>query len=153
MARTRGASSGSPSPQSRNPMAPRCSVLGPGHKGFQLHGGRGPLGLRLLLSRPGWPLLPSLMSSEPRAGLAVDVTLGRSCYLQEFCLMGATVKRTQAERAEGPQDDLIPPSVRQRDVPSGLRLDTRVGLRGPPGRGFSLAGGMRSCGESRSVWS
>lgn len=43
---------------------------------------------------------------------------GRSCYLQEFCLMGAT---------------------------SGLRLDSRAGLRGAPRRGFSLVGGRRSC--------
>lgn len=26
---------------------------------------------------------------------------GESCYLQEFCLIGATVERTQAEGAEG----------------------------------------------------
>lgn len=113
-----------------------------------------PWPLIFLWSRLGWPWLPSLVSQSP--GLGWQWTFipgrGRCCYLQ-FCLLGDTVERTQAEGAGGPQEDPIPPRVGQTDLPSGLRLDTRAGLRGAPGRGCPLAGDMRSCGESRSAGS
>lgn len=66
--------------------------------------------------------------------------------------MGATVEKTQAERLRSHRKTSSHPGG-ETDVPSGLRLDSSAGLRGAPRRGFSLVGGRRSYGESRSVWS
>lgn len=65
--------------------------------------------------------------------------------------MGGTVRKTQAEWADtraGPFP-WIGDRGRERNIPSGLRLDTRIWLWGTPWRGSSLVG--RSCGENRSV--
>lgn len=57
--------------------------------------------------------------------------------------MGGTVRKTQAKRAEtraGPFP-WIGGRGRETNIPSGLRLDTRIWLSGTPWRGSSLVGG------------
>lgn len=65
--------------------------------------------------------------------------------------MGGTVRKTQVEWAETRAGPFLRTGGRERNIPSGLRLGTRIWLWGTPWRGSSLAGGRRSCGESRSV--
>lgn len=57
--------------------------------------------------------------------------------------MGGTVRKTQAKQAEtraGPFP-WIRDRGRETNIPSGLRLDTRIWLSGTPWRGSSLVGG------------
>lgn len=130
--------------------------MGPGYQGFPPHGGAEPsvtTGSPVIQAGPACAGLARVVKAQGWAGSGCPLS-GKSCYLQEFCLMGATVGRTGAERVREP-----PPRVSSHTqsgeihVLSGLRLDTRAGLWGAPGRGSSLAGGRRSCGESRSAWS
>lgn len=77
-----------PCPLQQKPQG--SEVSGPGHEGFQLHGGRSPLRppTLLLSSRPGWPQLPSLMSPEPRVGLAVGIYTGAEATSRSSALWG-----------------------------------------------------------------
>lgn len=78
----------SPCPLQQKPQG--SEVSGPGHEGFQLHGGRSPLRppTLLLSSRLGWPQLPSLMSPEPRVGLAVGIYTGAEATSRSSALWG-----------------------------------------------------------------
>lgn len=63
--------------------------------------------------------------------------------------MGATVGRIMAEKTETRGGPIL--QEMGTDIPSGLRLGTRIGLWVVPWRGSSLAGHRRFCGEIMSA--
>lgn len=95
------------------------------------------------------------LASVIQAGqaLAVDVHSGvRAATSRSSASWGQLWGGHRLERPEGVTRGPYPIQTGETDILSGLRLDRRAGLRGPPMRGSSLAGGRRSCGKSRSAW-
>lgn len=117
-------------------MALGRSVLGPGHKGFQPHG-KGVLSDRDSC-RPGRAGLGCPRSCRQSRGLGWrwTFTLGRSCYLQEFCLMGATVERPQAEGLRGHRLTSSHPESGRDTYPPGSDWTRGRDSGGPPGGAF-----------------
>lgn len=147
------APSASRCPPEQNPLGSEAFCLRPRAPGLPTPWAINPLGpLMLPLSKSG-PALAAhahVMGAQGWAGSGCPFW-GKSCYLQEFCLMGTTVGRTQAEGLRRPQENPDPPRMGGTDILSGLRLDTRAGPWEVLVKGSSLARGRRSYGESRSA--